>query len=109
MRILEAGLVQLGRALSIEPTTNWNNALNQIEKEIRARSMATHGPVCKKDEAFFAEAATHFRAVKNAWRNHTMHGREAFDEERSRVVFESTAALMRHLSEKLSEKEENAA
>lgn len=103
MRIMEVGLEALSTVLDLNVATNWNNALNLIEKEIRGRSIATHGPGWKDDEAFYSEAAAHFRAVKNAWRNHAMHKRETFDEERARGILQSTADLMRHLADRLSE------
>jgi hypothetical protein len=103
MRIMEVGLEALSRELNVAIATNWNNALNLVEKEIRSRSTATHGSGWKNDEAFYSEAATHFRVVKNAWRNHTMHKRERFDEERARGILQSTAEFMRHLATRLSE------
>jgi hypothetical protein len=103
MRIMEVGLEALANELRIDVATNWNKALNLVEKEIRGRSVATHGEAWKSDEAFFSEAATHFRVVKNAWRNHTMHKREVFDEERARGILQSTADFMRHLASRLSE------
>lgn len=103
MRIMEVGLEALGAELGLAVATNWNTALTQIEKEVRSRSIATHGPNWKSDETFFSEAVTHFRVVKNAWRNHTMHRRETFDEERARSVLQSTADFMRTLAGRLSE------
>jgi hypothetical protein len=103
MRCLEPPLNSLGKALSIDVASNWNKALNEIEKEIRGRSVATHGASWKDDEPFYAEAATHFRMLKNAWRNHTMHLRHTYSEERAREIFDSVRAFMRHLSGRLSE------
>lgn len=103
MRILEVGLEAMSTNLGLSIASNWNNALNHIEKELRGRSTATHGPTWKDEEMFYSEAVTHFRVVKNAWRNHTMHGREVFDEERARGIFQSTADFTRHLATRLSE------
>ena len=105
MRVLEVALGGLAVALSLIPTDgNWNTILNDIEKEIRARSKATHGQEWKdKGEPFFAEAATHFRFIKNGWRNHAMHGRDIYTEERAEEIYDSVRSLMNHLSERLSE------
>lgn len=103
MRVMEVGLEATAAELGLDIASNWNNALNQIEKEIRNRSIASNGPSWKNDEVFFSEAVTHFRVVKNAWRNHTMHKREVFDEERARSILQSTADFMRHLATRLSE------
>jgi hypothetical protein len=104
MRILEAGLVALGAALDVRVGENWNTALDQIEKEIRSRNRSTHGDAWKNtDEPFYTEAATHFRMVKNAWRNHTMHLKEHYDEERAQGVLNSVSDFMRHLATRLHE------
>lgn len=60
----------------------------------------THGA---DEEQWFAEAATHFRTIKNAWRNYAMHGRDAYDEPRAKAIFESVKAFMQHLATRLSE------
>jgi len=103
MRTMEAGLAKLTKALSLDLSSNWNNALNQIEKEIRSRNAGAHSSGWKQDETFFSESAAHFRVVKDAWRNHTMHGHEIFDERRARAIYDNIAALMRHLAKRLSE------
>ena len=104
MRIMEIGLEALSRSLGLDIASNWNNALNQIEKEVRNRNGHTHGPDWRdRDEAFYSEAVTHFRVVKNAWRNHTMHKRETFDHARANAVFQSTASFMQHLARRLNE------
>ncbi len=104
MRALEPALNSLACSLGVPAKENWNVLLDQIEKEIRSRSAKTHGESWKiKDESFYAGAAAHFRMVKNAWRNHAMHGKEHYDEERARDIMNSVSALMRHLATRLSE------
>jgi len=104
MRALEAGLFALGAALMVPVADNWNKALDMIEKEIRSRNAQTHGATWKiNDEPFYTEAATHFRMVKNAWRNHTMHLKEHYDEERAHVILSSVSNFMKHLATKLHE------
>jgi hypothetical protein len=103
MRILEVGLNELGRELNVAVAQNWNSAINSIEREIRSRSVATHGPSWREDEPFFTEAATHFRMVKNAWRNHTMHVKATYDEARAKSVLNSVGDFMNHLSSRIEE------
>ena len=105
MRALEVGLASLAGALGRTLTTeNWNTILSDIETEIRSRTKATHGPTWKdKDEPFFAESATHFRFIKNAWRNHAMHAKDKYTEEQAEEIYDSVRSFMRHLSERLSE------
>lgn len=105
MRVLEVGLTALATRLGIEQKNeNWNAILNLMEKEIRSCTSETHGREWKqKDEPFFTEAATHFRFLKNSWRNHAMHARAKYTEEEADEIYRSVRSLMRHLSERLSE------
>jgi hypothetical protein len=105
MRVLEVGLFALAARLDIDAKSdNWNSILNLMEKEIRSRTKETHGEDWKNiDEPFFTEAATHFRFLKNGWRNHAMHARVKYTEEEADEIYRSVRALMRHLSERLCE------
>ncbi len=100
MRVLEVGLAELAKFAHVLPGENWNTLLNQIEAELKKVAKKTHSA---EDEQFAAEAATHFRSIKNAWRNHSMHAREKYDEERAIAIYESIRSFMRHLSTRLSE------
>jgi hypothetical protein len=101
MRVLEVGLRALAEKYGLEAGPNWNTLLNQIEAESRKIGKRTHGAA---EEQWAAEAATHLRFIKNAWRNHAMHALEKYDEERSVAIFENTRDFMKHLSINLSEK-----
>lgn len=105
MRVLEVGLVALATQLGVDASgDNWNTILNRIEGEIRSRTKESHGEEWKtKEEPFYAEVATHFRFLKNGWRNHAMHARAKYTEEEADEIYLSVRALMRHLSERLSE------
>jgi hypothetical protein len=100
MRVLEVGLGCLGQFAGVDPNENWNTVLNQIEAELKKVGKKTHSP---EEEQFAAEAATHFRSIKNAWRNHAMHAREKYDEERAVAIYDSVRSFMRHLATRLSE------
>ena len=110
MRVLEVGLSSLANALNVELNKgNWNTILNLVEKEIRSRTKDSHGDTWKnEDEPFFTEAATHFRLVKNAWRNHATHGKEKYTDEEAEDIYRSVRSFMRHLSERLSEDEQSS-
>ena len=105
MRLLEVGLSSLATALDVNHTDeNWKNILDRIQKEIGSRDKATHGEKWKnEDEPFFSGAASHFLLIKNAWRNHAMHGRDKYTEEQAEEIYGSVRSFMRHLSERLSE------
>ena len=105
MRALEPGLASLAAALGVDhANTNWQTIIDRIENEITSRNKGTHGEKWKnEDEPFFAEAATHFRMIKNAWRNHAMHAKDKYTDEEAEKIYESVNSFMRHLSERLSE------
>lgn len=101
MRVLEIGLAALAQHLGIDAADrNWNSLLNEIEAKARTIGKGTHGA----DEAqWAAEAATHLRFIKNAWRNHAMHPLEKYDEERASAIYDNAAAFMRHLATQLAD------
>lgn len=104
MRALEPALNGLATALNVPfAHSNWQNILDQIEKEIKKRAAAPHAATWKDDEQFYSEAAVHFRILKDAWRNHTMHLRDRYDEERAETIFQSVRGFMQHLAIRLSE------
>jgi hypothetical protein len=102
MRVMEAGMNALGKPLGVSVVKNWQTTLRDIEIEIKNRNV-NPTPDWKLDEPFYAEAATHFRMVKDAWRTHTMHIKERYDEERAQDIFNSVSAFMRHLATRLHE------
>ena len=101
MRALETPLALLAAHVEVSPGANWNKSLNDIEAKLRTVSKREHGAV---EEQWAAEAASQFRAIKNAWRNHAMHGQSFYDEARALEIFEAVRALLRHLSTKLAER-----
>lgn len=100
MRVLEVGLATLARHYNVTVDSNWNKTLNEIEAKTREVGRRSHGA---EAEQWAAEAATHLRFVKNAWRNQAMHPRQTYDEDRAVIIFDSARSFMQHLSEKLSE------
>ena len=102
MRVLEAGLHCLADEVGVAfENKNWNVIIDQIEKKLREMSSLTHGDDWKKTQQFYSEAAVHFRVLKDAWRNHAMHVKERYSEERAESIFQSVRAFMQHLSTKL--------
>lgn len=99
MRVLEVGLGALAQHYNVSAEANWNQVINQIEMRTREVGRRTHGA---EAEQWAAEAATHLRFVKNAWRNHAMHHLEKYDEERAVRIFDSCRDFMQHLAKKVS-------
>ena len=100
MRALEPALEALATSLGIEAGQNWNTALNQIDAELRKIGRSSHGP---SEEQWASEAVLQLRAIKNAWRNHAMHGAGRYGEEDAVRIFDSVKYLMQTLAARLSE------
>lgn len=104
MRVLELGLNSLAHDFNVPfAHTNWHNIVEQIERKIKDMSSATHGPDWKDKQQFFSEVATEFRHFKSAWRNHAMHVRQTYTEERAERIFQSVKSFMQHLATRLKE------
>jgi hypothetical protein len=107
MRVLEIGLTVLGKQFGVSlKHTNWGPAIEELEKKIR--NMHTEPtwkalPDCKKQQEFYAQAASHFGILKDAWRNYTMHARGSYNEEEAERIFENTKGFMQKLATWLHE------
>lgn len=107
MRVLEIGLSVLAKELGVPyEHRNWENIINDIEVEIKKISKTTHGDEWKTKEQFYSEVALQFRYFKNAWRNHVMHVRDTYDEQRAITIFEHVKEFMTHLTTNPKLKEE---
>ncbi|APL95563.1 hypothetical protein AI27_03030 [Sphingomonas sp. BHC-A] len=100
MRALEPALGALAAWVGVTPKANWNATLNQIEARLREIHKGVDGD---EAERWASEAALQLRAVKNAWRNHAMHGRTRYEEDDAVRVFDSTKYLMQTLAGRLTE------
>jgi hypothetical protein len=107
MRILEIGLTALGKVFGVSLAhTNWAPALDQIESKIRAMHTDPAWktvPDCKEQQEFYAQAASHFGILKDAWRNYTMHVRAKYTEDEAEQIFSNVKAFMGKLAERLVE------
>lgn len=104
MRVLEIGLSALANELKVaDDRKNWENVINGIEVEIKKVNNATHGDDWLAKQQFYSEAALQFRYFKNAWRNHVMHVRDSYDEQRAEAIFDHVKQFMQHLATKLTE------
>ncbi len=107
MRVLEIGLTVLGAKFGVSLAhTNWAPAIEQIESKVRDmhKDPAWKAlPDCKEQQEFYAQAASHFAILKDAWRNHTMHVRGKYTEDEAERIFENVKAFMQKLAERLKE------
>ena len=104
MRVMEAGLQVLGDKLKLPPTTNrsWDRILKKCDAEL-VKPLVQRSPEWASDDAFFSGATAMLRAVKDAWRNPTMHVGKVYTKEQAQDIWNTVKGFMRHLSVKLSE------
>lgn len=107
MRVLELGLTALGKVFGVSLAhTNWAPAIEQIESKIRDMHKDPTWkalPDCKEQQEFYAQAASHFGVLKDAWRNYTAHARGKYTEEEAALILANTRAFMQKLSARLKE------
>ena len=107
MRVLEIGLTVLGAKFGVSLAhTNWGPAIEEIESKIRnmQKDPAWKAlPGYKEQQEYYAQAASHFGILKDAWRNYTMHSRGFYTEEQAERIFENVKGFMQKLAERLSE------
>jgi hypothetical protein len=105
MRVLEIGLGALGKRFDVSSAhTNWETILNQIEKAIATMDQDPNRPANWKDEReFYSQCASHFRVLKDAWRNYTAHARGKYDAEEAHDILTNVRGFMQKLSTKLAE------
>jgi hypothetical protein len=104
MRALEPGLGALARNFQLEwKHENWQAIINSIEAKIRGLGDQPKSETKVADEKFFGEAATHFYFIKNAWRNHVVHGRDSYGDGEAEKIMQHTADFVQSLCPRLSE------
>jgi hypothetical protein len=98
MRIMEAGLRAVAKALNIDVLANrtWDAVL----KKIKATNEQQH----PRDEwtNFYTEIVAKGYAVKDAWRNPTMHIEEKYTTEEALDIFRAVRGFLKHISTRLS-------
>jgi len=101
MRVLEIGLQSLAREFGVpDNQDNWNSILNQIDRVIPEITAKRHSA---EDEQWFSEVGSHFRLLKNGFRNHAMHVHSNYTEDQAENMFNHTKAFMQQLATRLSD------
>jgi hypothetical protein len=110
MRALEIGLGVLGSTFGVSLAhTNWAPAIDEIEGHIREMHKdAQWKSKYSKDELklqqeFYAQAASHFGILKDAWRNYTAHARGKYTEPEAELIFANVRGFMEKLSTRFHE------
>lgn len=99
MRVLEIGLQSFARLFGIQSDhANWHKIIVSIESAIRDMP---NDPTRKKDwqdaQAFYSKAASHFRFLKDAWRNYCVHAHEKYTGQEARSIVDNVRDFMREL------------
>lgn len=107
MRVMEAALRVLARTLNdprLNPDVNrsWDAILKKCREELD-KPLAQRSPEWREDEKFYSGAAARLTAVKDAWRNPTMHVGTKYTPEETQDIWNHVGAFMRHLATKLKE------
>jgi hypothetical protein len=105
MRVMEFGLKALGKSLgdpTLEGKKNWGTILSRCRAELK-KPKAERAKIWAEDEQFCREAIVRLNAVKDAWRNPTMHVEQSYDSERAYDVWYCVKIFISHLATKLSD------
>jgi hypothetical protein len=109
MRLMEVAIGAVRKCLGlpdpIKPAQrNWGVILKAIKDEIDARN-AKGGPGWAKtlDRSFFDEAYLLLTAVKDTWRNSTMHVENKYNEEEVENILGTVRAFVRKLATRMDE------
>jgi len=99
MRALEAGLNAFARQLEVpSDRATWGPIIDRIEAAI---NNARQGKLTSEQRSLldvFADAATHFRFLKDAWRNHAMHQRQNYDRTKAGDILRHVSQFLEHLA-----------
>jgi hypothetical protein len=104
MRAAEKILTTLAVSLGRNPTReNWQNIIEAIESDIRDLDNLQKGADREKKQTFYSQAAMQFRYIKNAWRNHVMHGRMSYDPKQAHDIWQHVCDMLGSVCTELEE------
>ncbi len=99
MRAMESPLRCLAKTLHVKYSPGWAGYLNRVDKKLR--NPKTKVPKARRE--FLGNASVLLWAVKDAWRNETMHLEKQYSPEQTAEIFRSVRAFMVHLATGLHE------
>jgi hypothetical protein len=107
MRVLERGLRSLAGTLkdpNLDPERNpsWDSILKKCEAEQR-KPIADRTLEWRSDDNFFSEIHATLRAVKDGWRNPSLHVGRNYTPEQAIEIFVATRSFMQRLATKIHE------
>ncbi|PRA56689.1 hypothetical protein CQ062_08550 [Ochrobactrum sp. MYb68] len=102
MRAMEIVLYSVHRCLGIDVTRDvasksWGNILSDINNAISAKGNKW------KEKDFFKAVSVQLDAVKDAWRNQTMHGQTKYTEAEAKEIFLVVKGFFRKVADRMDE------
>ena len=83
---------------------SWDAMFRVIDREIVNLEKKRTDKVARERLGFISEVRLHATAVKEVWRNKTVHEiAKTYNERQAKVVFDSVRTFMEHLGDTLSE------
>jgi hypothetical protein len=102
MRVMELGLKVLAKSLKIPYTPSWESYLAQIQSKISAKHK-TKRVKWKRDEKFYRDMSGDLIAVKQAWRNPSMHIDRGYSKEEAEEIFRAVKTFMCKLAARMDQ------
>jgi hypothetical protein len=108
MRILELGISALSACLSIpDPVKpaerNWAIILKKIKEDGIEKKWRTTADRMKGDGLLFESLHASLDAIKNPWRNETMHVSGKYTDDEAKHIFVAVEGFMKKLSSRMDE------
>jgi hypothetical protein len=107
MRALETALDAVGLGVGvphavIEARNSWDGLLKKISKQMDANDVAGD-PSWPTKRQFFKDSYSQLFAVKNAWRNPSMHLEKKYDEKDAKRIYNAVKDFMEHVATHLDD------
>lgn len=96
MRACETAVKSLGKKYGLDEGKDWNNIIQELPKKLERA-----GGKSSPERTWATETGTHFNFIRDAFRNHAMHGDRHFGEDEARLIYVNTKAFMRQVAIKM--------
>lgn len=108
MRVMEVGIYAVARCLGIpDPVKgsdkNWGKILRKIQDARLSKNNAPNGWADPTNAAYFDASHATLDAVRNAWRNTTMHVENKYTTEEAENIFVAVRGFMMSLASRMDE------
>jgi hypothetical protein len=104
MRSFSPAIKAIATEFAFKPNENWGPFLNDFRNEIWKKYPDDKTKVNEEQRVFYSDLEQQLRAIKDAWRNPTMHSIAAvYTEDKAEEIFGYVRGLMKKAAEKLKE------